>query len=170
MTQIEQIFRTHFENNRTDDRDLDLLHATDAVREFIASETNRQRISLPHWCNLAKLDQVYGNKGVFGRFCQELQDDLDAAKAKLAEKEDPLLKEINDLKEELEAAKELAEFRGNEILKERSRADCWRKEAESLKAQLEEYKKERRAQYKKQTLRNYEDSDLLTQCIAEIRG
>lgn len=129
MTKIEETFRSYFENNRTDDRELDLLHATDAVREYIANETNRQRISLPHWCNLAKLDQVFGNKGVFGRFCQELQDDLDAAKAKLAaEKEDPRLKEINDLKDELKRlANELAAVKEENKALKRENEDLQRR-------------------------------------------
>ena len=131
MTQIEEVFRDHFNNNRTDDRILDLLHATDAVREFIASETNRQRISLPHWCNLAKLDQVYGNKGVFERFCRELQEDLDAAKAKIeAEKADPTLKEINDLKDQLADAQQEAKFSTDAMMRESRRADYWRAIAE----------------------------------------
>ena len=131
MTQIEEVFRDHFNNNRTDDRILDLLHATDAVREFIANETNRQRISLPHWCNLAKLDQVYGNKGVFERFCRELQEDLDAAKAKIeAEKADPTLKEINDLKDQLADAQQEAKFSTDAMMRESRRADYWRAIAE----------------------------------------
>ena len=131
MTQIETIFRSYFENNRTDDRELDLLHATDAVRNFIYDETEHKRVALPHWCNLAKLDQVYGNKGVFERFCRELQEDLDAAKAKVeAEKADPILKEINDLKDQLAEAQEEAKFSTDALMQESRRADYWRALAE----------------------------------------
>lgn len=143
MTQIEQIFRTHFENNRTDDRDLDLLHATDAVREYIKVQTDRQRISLPHWCNLAKLDQVFGNKGVFGRFCQELQDDLDAARAKIAaEKENPALKVINDLKDELEGANRLIEGLRQTIDQERGRVQLARESRDELQEENDRLKEE----------------------------
>ena len=150
MTQIEQIFRTHFENNRTDDRDLDLLHATDAVREYIKVQTDRKRISLPHWCNLAKLDQVFGNKGVFERFCQELQGDLDAARAKIAaEKENPALKEINDLKDELEGANRLIEGLRHTIDQEREsvrfareRRDESQEENDRLEEEMSELQEE----------------------------
>lgn len=139
MTQIETIFRTYFDNNRTDDRDLDLLHATDAVRNFIYDETEHKRVALPHWCNLAKLDQVYGNKGVFERFCRELQEDLDAAKAKVAAmKENPALNEIESLKEQLAEAQELAEARGEIIARERSRADSLAEINKELTAQLKD--------------------------------